>query len=417
MKRVLLIALAVLVSAAAIGYGAWAWWHAVTYVSTDDAYVEGAISAVSAKISGHVIELAVEDNRAVKKGDLLVRIDNRDYTARRDQARAALAMAEAGARASRAEVAFARDQTRAQIGEARAALEAAEFAIRTAESAVVESRARLEARRAAVEAVRADLTGAESSRRKSGRELERMKRLLEGGLVSQRDFDQAEADAQTTMSTTEAMSRRINAAEKEVQQAEAELSARRHGVDQAKQRVIELRASVARAESQLHQIDVKEAEARRAEARLNEAQADIDVAQLQLSHTEVRAALDGVVAKRSVEIGQIVQPGQPLMAIVPLHQVWVVANFKETQLERVRPGMKADITVDTYSGKKYAAVVESISAGTGSRFSLLPPENATGNWVKVVQRVPVKLVLDANAPHNPHTLRAGMSATVTIRVR
>jgi membrane fusion protein (multidrug efflux system) len=131
----------------------------------------------------------------------------------------------------------------------------------------------------------------------------------------------------------------------------------------------------------------------------------------------VRAARDGVIAKRSVELGQIVQPGQPLMAIVPLHEVWVVANFKETQLERVRPGMRAEITVDTYPGKTYAAVVDSISAGTGSRFSLLPPENATGNWVKVVQRVPVKLVLDGHVPNNPHTLRAGMSATVTIRVR
>jgi membrane fusion protein (multidrug efflux system) len=389
----------------------------VTYVSTDDAYVEGAISAVSAKISGHVVELAVEDNKPVKKGDLLVRIDPRDYAARRDQTRAALAMAEAGARAARAEVAFARDQTRAQIGEARAAVDAAEVAVRSAEAAVVESRARLEARRAAVEAIRADHVGSESSKRRSARELERMKRLLDDGLVSQRDFDHAEADSQTSASATDALTRRIAAAEKEVQQADAELAARRHGVDQARQRVIELRASLARAESQQHQIEVKEAEARRAEARLKEAQADVDVAGLQLAHTEVRAALDGVVAKRSVEIGQIVQPGQPLMAIVPLHQVWVVANFKETQLERVRPGMKAEITVDTYPGKKYAAVVESISAGTGSRFSLLPPENATGNWVKVVQRVPVKLLLDGHVPNNPHTLRAGMSAIVTIRVR
>jgi membrane fusion protein (multidrug efflux system) len=154
----------------------------------------------------------------------------------------------------------------------------------------------------------------------------------------------------------------------------------------------------------------------RAEARLKETRADLAFAELQLQYTELRAPLDGVVAKRSVEVGQVVQVGQPLLAIVPLHDVWVVANFKETQLGRLTPGMRAEVVVDTFSERTFPGVVESISAGTGSRFSLLPPENATGNWVKVVQRVPVKIILD-RANGNPHTLRAGMSAHVTIRVR
>jgi membrane fusion protein (multidrug efflux system) len=416
-RRPLLVALALLTIAGALGYGAWAWWRARTFVSTDDAYVEGAVSPVSAKIAGHVVELLVDDNRPVRKGDLLVRIDPRDYQARREQAQAGVAMAEAAARAARADIAFARGETRAEIQQARAALDAALVAVRASESAVEEARARVEARRAAVEAARAEVTGAQSASRRAGRELERVKRLLGDGLVAQREFDLAESDYHTAEATAEAQRRRVSAADKEAEQAVAELGARRSAVEHARERVAEARAALARAESRVHQVEVKEAEARRAEARLKEAEADAAVAGLQVEHTEVRAAVDGIVSKRTVELGQVVQPGQPLMAIVPLHEVWVVANFKETQLERVRAGMPAEITVDSYTGKRYTGVVESISAGTGARFSLLPPENATGNWVKVVQRVPVKIRLSSPAVDNPHTLRAGMSAVVTIRVR
>ena len=162
---------------------------------------------------------------------------------------------------------------------------------------------------------------------------------------------------------------------------------------------------------------VKEAEVERAEAALSQARADLSFAELQLQHTEVRAPSDGVVSKKSVEVGQVVQMGQPLLALVPLHEVWVLANFKETQLGRVRPGMAATVEVDTFPGQVFHGTVDSLSAGTGSRFSLLPPENATGNWVKVVQRVPVKIRLDPRELGNPHTLRAGMSAYVVIRVK
>jgi membrane fusion protein (multidrug efflux system) len=131
----------------------------------------------------------------------------------------------------------------------------------------------------------------------------------------------------------------------------------------------------------------------------------------------VRAPLDGVVSKKTVELGQVAQMGQPLLALVPLNDVWVVANFKETQLGRVKPGQEADVEIDTYPGKKFLGKVESLSAGTGARFSLLPPENATGNWVKVVQRLPVKIKLDTGQFSNPDTLRAGMSAVVTVKLR
>ena len=417
MKRKLILTLGCLVGLATLSYGAYAWYNAVTYVSTDDAYVEGTISPVSAKVAGHVVELLVQDNQVVKKGDLLMRVDPRDFQAKREQARAAVATAEANLRAARSEVPLTREGTHAQIEQARAALQVSMVGVKSAESAVDEARARLEARRSATDAMRADIAGAQSTYRQAGRELERVRSQLKSDLVARRDYDQAEAAYETAGATVEALQRRMAQSEREIQQAEAELGNRVHAVDQARQRVAEARAALSLAESQIHQVSIKDAEASRAEARLREMQADLAFADLQLEHTEVRAALDGTVSKRNVELGQVVQMGQPLLAIVPLQDVWVVANFKETQLARLRPGMKATVQVDGYPDKSYTGTIESMSAGTGARFSLLPPENATGNWVKVVQRVPVRIHLNEKGASNPHTLRAGMSVVVTVRVR
>jgi membrane fusion protein, multidrug efflux system len=416
-RRRLVIALALVAALGIVAYGVRAWRHALTHVSTDDAYVEGTVSPVSAKVSGHVVELLVNDNQAVRRGELLLRIDPRDYAARRDQARAAVAVAEANFRAAQSELPMARGGTRAQIDQSRASLDALHAAVRSAESAVEESRARLAARRSATAAIRAELAGAESAHRQAARELERLRQLIRNDYVAQREVDVAQATFETTEATVEANQRRLAQAEQEIQQAEADLVSRQHAVDMAEQRVAEARAALSGSENQLHQVPIKEAEVSRAEAQLKQAQADLAYAELQLEHTAVRAPVDGVVSRRAVEVGQVLQVGQPILAIVPLHAVWVLANFKETQLTRIRPGMRAEIQVDTFPDRTFTGVVDSISAGTGARFSLLPPENATGNWVKVVQRVPVKILLDPKEYGNPHTLRAGMSAVVTIRVR
>lgn len=417
MRRGRLIGLAVVVGLAALAYGGHAWWQSFHRIATDDAYVEGSIVVISAKVPGHVAEVLTDDNRAVKAGDLLLRIDPRDYAARRDQALAAVAVALASHQATRSETQLTREITSAQVEEARATLESARVAERGTESTVLEARATVEAKRAAVAAMTAEVAGAQGTLRQQTREMERMRTLLQGGFVAQRDFDQAELAAHTSASTLEATQRRLTQAEKEVQQAEAALASRVLAVSQAKQRVNEARAVLARIESQRRQVSVKEAEVERAEANLSQARADLSFAELQLQHTEVRAPADGVVSKKSVEVGQVVQMGQPLLAIVPLHDVWVVANFKETQLGRVKPGMAASVQIDTFPGKVFNGTVDSLSAGTGARFSLLPPENATGNWVKVVQRIPVKIRIDAKELGNPLTLRAGMSAYVVIQVK
>jgi len=417
MRHRRLIGLAVVVALAALGWGGHAWWQSTKRIATDDAYVEGSIVIISAKVAGHVAEIHMDDNRAVKAGELLLRIDPRDYQARRDQAKAAVAVAQASHQATTSETQLTRETTSAQAEEARATLESARVAEQGAQSAVAEARATVEAKRAAVAAVAADVTGAQSTQRQNAREMERMRTLLRGGFVSQRDFDQAEMSSGTSSATVEATQRRLNQAEKEVQQAEAALATRVFAVNQARQRINEARAALGRVESQRRQVTVKEAEIQRAAATLNQAQADLAFAELQLQHTEVRAPGDGVIAKKSVEVGQVVQMGQPLLAIVPLHEVWVLANFKETQLARVKPGMPAEVEIDTFPGQVFHGTVDSLAAGTGARFSLLPPENATGNWVKVVQRIPVKIRLNPKEFGNPHTLRAGMSAYVVIRVK
>ena len=417
MRRGRLVGLAAAVALIVAAYGGYVWWQSRKHVATDDAYVEGNIVVISAKVPGHVAEIRVDDNRAVKTGDLLLRIDPRDYAARRDQARAAVAVATANQQATRSETQLTRETTAAQVEEARAALESARVAEQAAQSAVAETRATLEAKHAATAAMNAEVVGWQSTQRQTAREKERMRRLLQGGFVSQRDFDQAEMAAATAAATLEATQKRLGQAEKEAQQAEAALTSRILAVSQARQRINEARAALGRVESQRRQVTVKEAEIERSVAALSQAQADLAFAELQLGQAEVRAPADGVVSKKSVEVGQVVQMGQPLLALVPLQDVWVVANFKETQLSRVRPGMPATVEIDTFPGQVFHGTVDSLSAGTGARFSLLPPENATGNWVKVVQRIPVKIRLDPRELGNPHVLRAGMSAYVVIQVK
>jgi membrane fusion protein, multidrug efflux system len=417
MGRRTVIGLAVVVAFGILGWAGWAWFRSASEVSTDDAYVEGTISPISAKVPGHVTEMLVRDNQAVRADDVLLRVDPRDYEAKRDQARAAVAVAEANVRAARAELPLTRETTRSQVEEVRAALEGTRVAVRSSESVVDETRARLEAKRAAAAASRADVTAAESAQRKARRDLERMQALMKNDYVSRRDHDDAMAALEAADAVLESARRKLSALEKEVQQTEAEVASKLLAIEQARQRVAEMRGTLARTESQQQTVSVKTAELARAEAQLRSAQADLAVAELNLEHTVVRAPIDGVVSKRSVEVGQIVQTGQPLLALVPLHDVWVVANFKETQLTRIRPGQRAEVRVDTFPDSVFVGSVNSISAGTGSRFSLLPPENATGNWVKVVQRVPVKILLDATQGGNPQPLRAGMSAVVTVRLK
>jgi membrane fusion protein (multidrug efflux system) len=407
------VALAVL---AAAGYGGWHWLDARHRVSTEDAHVEGSIVAISARVPGPVAHVHVRDNEDVRAGQLLVEIDPRDHEIRVEQARAALAMALAEARGARHEVPLAQESTESRLQQARAAVAAARVAVDVSRAETDEARARAESRGAAVAAAQADVALAESTADRTRLDLDRASRLATQGLIAAQEHDVARTAHRAALATLDAARRRLGQAERDAEAASAETRRRDFAVQQAERRVEEAEALMADALSQQAQVPVKEAAAGRAGASVEQAQAELAAAELQLAKTRIVAPVGGTVAKKTVEPGQMVQVGQPLLAIVPLESVWVVANLKETQVGRVRPGQPVTIHVDTFPDRVFRGRVDSISAGTGARFSLLPPENASGNWVKVVQRVPVKIVLEEYRA-NPHLLRAGMSATVTIDVR
>ena len=369
--RVLVMVAAGLVLLVSLGM---TWRHFSVRVSTDDAQIEGHVNAVSARIGGAVVEVLVSDNQLVEKGTPLVRIERRDYEIAVARAEADLAENEASALAARTGVPMTTTLSTSQetaAGSDRGG----------AEARLVSARARL--REAEAHAVRAT------------QDLERLRPLLAKDEVSRQEYDAAVAGADAAHAARESAAAAVHEAEKGVEAAAARLDQARTGPEQ-------VRIQKARADS--------------ATAKAEMARANLDQARLNLEHTEIRAAVTGVVSRRTVEVGQVVQAGQALLAIVPLEDVWVVANYKENQLRSIRPGLPVVIAVDAYGGQEYRGKVESIAAATGARFSILPPENASGNYVKVVQRVPVKIVLDPDQDPG-HLLRPGMSVEPTILTR
>ena len=250
---------------------------------------------------------------------------------------------------------------------------------------------------------------AEANAVKTARDVERLRGLLAKDEVSQQQFDSA-------VGAAEAQKAAADSARSQIAEAEA-------GIRVAESKVVQARAAEQQAHAELQtaqtgpqQVTATKARAAAALAHAQQAKAALAQAELNLEYATVKAPIKGIVSRKSVEVGQIVQPGQPLMAIIPLDTIWVTANFKETQLANLRPGQKAVVTVDAYGGRTFTGHVESLAAATGARFSLLPPENATGNYVKVVQRIPVKLVL-APGENARHALVPGMSVVPTIALR
>jgi len=368
-------------------------------LSTDDAQVDGHIIPIAAKIYGDVSEVAVLDNQAVKAGQVLVRIDPRDYQARADQAKAALALAESQAQAAQVGVPLTQETTQSYTSSADAQLANAQAEYDRSKSVYEkDSTAELAFARANVDARQADNERAQA-------DLARMKPLVEKAEISQLQFDAYQAAARVAESTLAAAKDQLTAAERGAEISKDAMLAAKAKVDQA-------RAGVEQARANHKQVPIKQADAAAAVAAVAQAKANLEAAELQLSYTTVVAPADSVVTKKAVEVGQIVQPGQSLLVLIPLQDIWVTANFKETQLSNVRSGQKAEIHVDMY-GATFPGHVDSIAGATGARLSLLPPENATGNFVKVVERIPVKILVDP-IPPDKAILRPGMNVDVTI---
>jgi membrane fusion protein (multidrug efflux system) len=367
--------------------------------STDDAQVDGHITPMASKVYGRVAQVLVDDNQPVKAGQILVKIDPRDYQAAVDQAKAALLLAESEARSAgvdvprtRENVASGNSSADAQLMGSQADLARAQTTYEQAQTAdLAWAQANVEKSQANAELAKADLA--------------RYLPLMEKGEISKQQYDAAKANADATASALRADQERMSQAKRSVDVAKAQL-------DAAKARVEESKAGVETAHANVKQVSMKAADAQAKIARVEQARAALEAAQLNLSYTEITAPVDGVATHKQVETGQIVQAGQGLLVVVPLQDVWVTANFKETQLKNMKPGQKAEVKVDTY-GKTFSGHVDSIAGATGSVLSLLPPENATGNFVKVVQRIPVKIVLDP-IPAGKAVLRPGMNVDATV---
>jgi membrane fusion protein (multidrug efflux system) len=381
----------------AVALGLYLYFH--NRETTDDAQVDGHITPIASKIYGRVGKVLVKDNQPVKAGQVLVQLEPADYQAALDQAKAALALAEGEARSAGVDVprtsensASDTSSAEAQLAGARADLMRAQATYEEAQTAdLAYAQANIDKSRANAQLAQADLA--------------RYTPLMEKGEISKQQYDAAKANADATASALTADEQRLAQAKRNVEISKALL-------DAAKARVMQAEAGVASARADVKRVAMRSADAQAKLAKVDQARAEVAAAELNLSYCNIVTPVDGVVTHKQVEDGQIIQQGQGLMVIVPLQDVWVTANFKETQLRKMRPGQKAYVEVDTY-GKTFSGHVDSIAGATGAVVSLLPPENATGNFVKVVQRIPVKIILDP-IPADQAVLRPGMNVDATV---
>lgn len=364
-KWILLAVLLVLAGAAIF-----VWHYYSVRESTDDAQIDGHIDPISARVSGTVLRVYADDNQFVKAGDLLIDLDSRDYDIAVQRARADLADAEANAAAANVSVPLTTTTSSSQLNAANAAVKASEKEVDAAQARVQEAQA--------------NYNKVEADRR-------RLEGLVKRDEVSQQQYDAAVAAAAA---------------------ARATLDAAQSAVATAQSRVAQANAQAASAGTVPEQIKVTRSRASAALAQVDRAKAALAQAELNVQYTKIVAPVAGVLSKRNVEPGQVIQAGQPLFSIVNLDDIYVTANFKETQLKSMHPGQKVKISVDAY-GHDLNGTVESLGGATGARFSLLPPENATGNYVKVVQRIPVRIRIDPGQDPN-HQLRPGMSVNPTV---
>ena len=417
----------VLIAAAAIGV--FFYLRSASKESTDDAFVEGHVVTVSPRVSGHVSRVLVTDNQQVKAGDVLVELDPRDYKARLDAAQAALDGALASGRSLALDVTLTTvsttsdlDSAKADVSAAQAVVESARAAVSATESGQEEARAQAVSARANLEQAKADKAAAEALHGRDLADLKRAEEMVAAGLANRQQLDHARAAEETSRAALTAAEQGIKTREAMIRQAEAAIQAARDNRSQALSQLETRRAQLAQTRARLdaarsapERVASSRSKETASQAAVEKARAEVEQARLSLSYTKITAPADGFITKKAVETGAFVQAGQALMALVR-PDVWVTANFKETQLTRMRPGQAVSVKADAYPGVTFKARVDSIQHGTGSRFSLLPAENATGNFVKVVQRVPVKIVFETEPRALGYLLSPGMSVVPTVNV-
>jgi membrane fusion protein (multidrug efflux system) len=381
-RRKALIVLPLLTALAAAG-GALALLGGAGKETTDDAQIEGHVAYVAPHVAGQVKRVLVKDNQHVKAGDVLVELDDRDLNVRLASARADLAAAKAQLHSSETQLAVTRKSVDSGLAVARGGM---------AQAASVQGTTR-----ASIEQAQAEITAAESRQKLAQLDFDRTSQLFNTTAVSKASLDAASAS--------------LEQASANVSQAQARLKSAQASRENSSGTLESARGRVLLAESGPEQLEAAQAAVELGSARLNQAEAALEQAELNVSYTQIKAEIAGVVSRRSVEVGQMASPEKPLLAVVPLDDTWVVANFKEDQIAHMRPGQLAEIEVDAYDGQKLKGHIDSLAGGTGARFSLLPPDNASGNFTKVVQRLPVLVRIDGVSDLD---LRPGLSAKVTI---
>ncbi len=431
-KPIALIAVVLGVGAiAAGGFGYRYWQYASTHEQTDNATVTGNVHQVSSRIPGTVDQILVKDNQLVKPGQLLVELDPRDYQSKVRQATAALENAQSQAQAAQANIALAAQTTTGKTTQAQGDVNSAVAAISTAKAAVKEAQVGIPAAQAEVKLAQAGIPAAQAevaqvnaNLQKAKADYNRYNQLYQQGAIARQQLDAAKAAYDVALAQK-------NAAIQGVEQAQAKLASAKVGVAKAQSVLAQAQEGIASAQAKLaaskgglqqataggQDTTVKRSQYEAAKAAVAQAEASLKDAQLQLSYTHITAPSAGRVGNKRVEVGNRVQAGTPLMAIVD-NQKWVVANFKETQLENMKPGEAVEIKLDSFPHHNFSGHVDSISPASGAEFALLPPDNATGNFTKIVQRIPVKIVLDQKSIQGYEArITPGMSAEVAVEVK
>jgi membrane fusion protein (multidrug efflux system) len=401
-RKKIVRAIVLLIALLAVSAGSfYAWRYFSTYESTDDAEVDGHINAISARISGYVLDVLVDDERYVKAGEVLARIDPKDYEVALAQAEAELATAEASLQGYRTDVPVTSTTTSSQLVSAQSSKVDAVAALAGAQRQLSAARSRLIT-------AQANVRESAAIYKKNADDVVRYKLLVDKDEIASQIYD-------TAVDTANSASATVDARKAAVTEAEDNIRAAQSAVDQANARVAQADASIEAALTAPQQVAISQSRAKASAATVLQKRAIVDQARLNLSYCTIVAPVSGIVEKKSVEVGSNVSPGQELMAVVPLDDIWVTADFKEAQLRHMKAGQRVAFSVDAFD-REYKGTVTGIGGASGSLLSLLPPENATGNFVKVVQRLPVRIDIDPGQ-NSDHRLRPGMSVEPKVYVQ
>ena len=404
----------ILILAAAAG-ALWYYLQSRAYETTDNAFIDGDIVQIGPRVSGQVLRVLVNDNQHVNRGDLLAEIDPGDYEARLAEAKGKLADTMAKAGSAHANLALTSTVSGAVLLQAGAAYEGTREQLEVLKARLGQDEAAIQAAQAALQQAEARRTAAEAEAARAASDATRYKALFEKDEVSKQMLDRAETDARSSAANADAARQSVAGARAQVAQAQAARATTEAMLRQTQKQVQQAEGRVKEAQSAPQQIQVRQSDVQAVRAQSEQQQAAVRQAELNLSYTRIVAPDSGWITRKSIQAGNFVQAGQALMALVS-DRLWVVANFKETQLTHMRPGQPVNIRIDAYPQLKLKGKVDSMQTGTGARFSLMPPENATGNYVKVVQRVPVKIVF-VEPPPAEFKIGPGMSVDPEVRVR